>query len=62
MINVLITLAVTVGAAQGTGILDLNPSERVLPTLLSARVQGGTWDKPATEKSLTLLHFSDLHG
>lgn len=62
MINVLITLAVTAGVAQGTGILDLNPSEKVLPTLLSARVQGGTWDKPATEKAVTFLHFSDLHG
>lgn len=62
MISVLIALAVTAGFTRGTGILDLNPAEKVLPTLLSARASGGSWDKPAAEKSLTLIHFSDLHG
>lgn len=45
-----------------TGILDLNPKEKVLPMLLSARADGGSWDKPATEEAVTFLHFSDLHG
>lgn len=44
------------------GILDLNPREKVLPPLLSARAEGGSWNRPAVVKPLTLLHFSDLHG
>lgn len=45
-----------------TGILGLHPKEKVVPMLLSARAEGGSWNKPATEKAVTLLHFSDLHG
>lgn len=44
--------ALALAAGIGSGILEFNPSEKVLPTLLSAR-EGG---------AVTLLHFSDLHG
>ena len=46
----------------GTDIVALHPEREVLPPLLAARAEGGSWDKPAAEKPLTLLHFSDLHG
>ena len=45
-----------------TGILDLNPEGKVLPLLLSARANGGSWDRPADVDPVTFLHFSDLHG
>lgn len=62
MINLLMILAAVASVDAGTGILDVNPREKVLPMLLSARADGGTWYKPATEKPVTLIHFSDLHG
>lgn len=58
----ILALSAAVSGRGTAGILELNPPEKVLPVLLSARAEGGTWDHPATEKSLTLLHFSDLHG
>lgn len=45
-----------------TGIIELNPEQKVLPILLGARAAGGSWDKPATTEAVTFLHFSDLHG
>ena len=45
-----------------SGILDLNPREKVLPVLLSARADAGTPYSPSEVEPLTLLHFSDLHG
>lgn len=70
VISILVLTAVSVAAfarkevsdSPKTGILDLNPAQKVLPVLLTARTSGGTWDKPATEEAVTFLHFSDLHG
>lgn len=57
-----VSLLFSCAASAQSGILELNPERTVLPVLLSARADGGTWDRPAEFKAVTFLHFSDLHG
>ena len=63
IITILCAFAAGCGpAGDGTGILDFNPPEDVIPRLLSAQKNAASWDKPEALKSLTVLHFTDLHG
>lgn len=45
-----------------SSIVVLNPDNEVVPRLLSARRNAARHDSPDALQSLTLLHFTDLHG
>lgn len=61
-VSFFLAIAVSTTVSAQSGILDLNPERTVLPLLLSARADGGSWDRPAEVAPVTFLHFSDLHG
>lgn len=57
-----LTLLLAGCASQGTGILDFNRVEDVSARLRAERKPAVVWGQPEGQPSLTLLHFSDLHG
>ena len=68
---VLISIAMSLAACsenRGPAVCDessiiaLNPDKEVIPGLLSARRNAARHDSPDALQSLTLLHFTDLHG
>lgn len=62
ILSILAATALATAVYAQDGILRLNPQEKVLPLLLSARADAGTPYSPSEVSPLTLLHFSDLHG
>ena len=54
--------ACTQSVAPSTGILDFNPPEEVLTRLHTERKSAMIMEQYEGNPSVTLLHFSDLHG